>query len=100
MRSVRTSNSTITTSVETPVFVQKWIWVPAGRIDNVRNVFVEERSLTTVWFCVVQSVVLSPLLSSGHVDYTLQFCAVGAVGSLAREALDIVIVFPVHMQQA
>ena len=101
VQSVRTINSTISNSAATPMFVQEWIWHPAGRIDNVRNVFEEECSLKTVRFCVVQSVVLWPIISSGHVVYTLQFCAVGAVVLLVRVALDIRHCVPCHhMQQA
>jgi hypothetical protein len=101
VRSVATTNNTATNSVATSLFGQQWMSYPAGRIDNVRNVFEEECSLTTVGFCVEQSVVMSQILSSGHVVSSLQHCAVGAVWSLVLEALDIRHCAQCHhMQQA
>jgi hypothetical protein len=101
VRSVPTTNNTVTNSVATSLFGQEWMSYPAGRIDNVRNVLEEECSLTTVGFCVEQSVVMSQILSSGHVVSSLQHLAVGAVWSLALEALDIRHCAQYHhMQQA
>jgi hypothetical protein len=64
VQSVPTISSTVTNSAATPLFVQEWIWHPAGRIDSVRNVFEEECSLTTLRFlcgavrCVVTDIIV------------------------------------------